>query len=48
MNALGGNGKLVADQLGHSLDTSQNVYVQSPINVRTPILNELERYIQAR
>lgn len=43
MNALGGNGKLVADQLGHSLDTSQNVYVQSPINVRAPILNQLEQ-----
>jgi integrase len=47
LNAVGGNGKLVADQLGHSLDTSQNVYVQSPIDVRIPILNELERFIQA-
>jgi integrase len=47
MNVVGGNGKLIADQLGHSLDTSANVYVQSPIDLRIPILNELERFIQA-
>ena len=29
MNELGANGKLVADQLGHSLNVNQNVYTQS-------------------
>jgi hypothetical protein len=28
MKALGVDGKLVADQLGHSLDVNQNVYTQ--------------------
>jgi integrase len=30
MNNLGVEGKLVADQLGHSLDVNQNVYTKSP------------------
>ena len=32
--ALGVDGRLVADQLGHSLDVSQNVYTQSPVESR--------------
>ncbi len=43
MNELGANGKLVAAQLGHSLDVSQNVYTQSPAEVRLPAVNILER-----
>ncbi|MBA3972627.1 MAG: hypothetical protein C0504_00250, partial [Candidatus Solibacter sp.] len=31
LNALGVDGKLVADQLGHTLDVSQNVYTKSGI-----------------
>jgi hypothetical protein len=31
-NALGISGKLVADQLGHSLDVNQNVYMAFMIN----------------
>jgi integrase len=42
MNALGVNGKLVADQLGHSLDVNQNVYTQSPVESRLGIVNQLE------
>lgn len=43
MNELGVNGKLVADQLGHSLDVSQNVYTQSPVESRLPGVNQLEK-----
>jgi integrase len=43
MNELGVNGKLVADQLGHSLDVSQNVYTQSPVESRRPAVNQLEK-----
>ena len=43
MKALGVDGKLVADQLGHSLDVSQNVYTQSPVETRLAGLNQLEK-----
>ena len=43
MNALGVEGKLVADQLGHSLDVSQNVYTQSAVETRQAGVNRLER-----
>jgi len=43
MNELGVSGKLIADQLGHSLDVSQNVYTQSPVESRLPAVNELEK-----
>jgi integrase len=43
MNELGVSGKLVADQLGHSLDVSQNVYTQSPVESRLPAVNQLEK-----
>jgi integrase len=46
MKALGVDGKLVADQLGHSLDVSQNVYTQSPVEVRQAAVNQLEKTIQ--
>jgi integrase len=35
--------KLVADQLGHSVDVSLNVYTQSPVETRQAAVNELER-----
>jgi integrase len=34
--------KLVADQLGHTLDVNQNVYTQSPIESRRVIVNQLK------
>jgi hypothetical protein len=35
--------KLVVDQLGHSLDVSQNVYTQSPVESRLAAVNQLGR-----
>src|ERR1022692_1873737 len=43
MRGLGVDGKLVADQLGHSLDVSQNVYTQSPVESRLAGVNQLEK-----
>jgi hypothetical protein len=43
MGDLGVDGKLVADQCGHTLDVSQNVYRQSPVASRLPAVNELEK-----
>jgi integrase len=43
MNNLGIDGKLVADQLGHSLDVNQNVYTKSPVERRKIALDQLER-----
>jgi hypothetical protein len=46
MTALGGEGKLVADQLGHSLDANQNIYTQSPVEIRQVAVNKLEKTLQ--
>ena len=46
MKALGVDGKLVADQLGHSLDVNQNVYTQSPVENRLDMVNQLEKSLQ--
>lgn len=46
MKALGVDAKLVADQLGHGLDVSQNVYTQSPVEIRQAALNQLEKTLQ--
>ena len=43
MKALGVDGKLVADQLGHSLDVNQNVYTQSSVEIRLEAVNKLEK-----
>ena len=45
MNNLGVEGKLVADQLGHSLDVNQNVYTKSPVERRKVIVDQLERVL---
>jgi integrase len=42
MSDLGVEGKLVADQLGHSLDVNQNVYTQSAVAKRQDAVNRLE------
>jgi len=42
MSDLGVEGKLVADQLGHSLDVNQNVYTQSAVSKRQNAVNILE------
>jgi integrase len=46
MRGLGVDGKLVADQLGHSLDVNQNVYTQSPVESRLAAVNQLEKSLQ--
>ena len=46
MKALGIDGKLVADQLGHSLDVNQNVYTQSPVESRLDMVNQLEKSLR--
>ena len=46
MKELGIDPKLVADQLGHTLDVNQNVYTQSPVELRQAALNQLERRLQ--
>lgn len=43
MGDLGIDGKLVADQCGHTLDVNQNVYRQSPVASRLPAVNQLEK-----
>ena len=43
MKTMGADGKLVADQLGHTLDANQNVYTQSPVESRLVFVNQLER-----
>jgi integrase len=42
MRRLKADPKLVADQLGHSVDVSLNVYAQSPVEGRLALVNELE------
>ena len=42
MGELRIDGKLVADQCGHTLDVSQNIYRQSPVTSRLPAVNQLE------
>lgn len=43
MGDLGADRKLVADQCGHTVDVSENVYRQSPVASRLPVVNELEK-----
>jgi integrase len=38
--------KLVADQLGHTVDVNQNIYTQSPVELRQAALNQLEQNLQ--
>jgi len=48
MSDLGVEGKLGADQLGHSLDVNLNVYTQSAVPKRQVVVNKLENsYINA-
>jgi integrase len=42
MRQLKADPKMVADQLGHSVDVSLNVYAQSPVEGRLVLVNELE------
>jgi hypothetical protein len=42
MKELGVDPKIVADQLGHSVDVNQNVYTQTAVDIRRAAVNELE------
>jgi integrase len=42
MRQLKADPKMVADQLGHSVDVSLNVYAQTPVETRVPLVNQLE------
>lgn len=46
MKAIGVDGKLVADQMGHTLDVNQNVYTQSSVEIRQVAVNQLEKSLQ--
>ena len=42
MKELGVDPKVVADQLGHSVDVNQNVYTQTAVDIRYAAVNQLE------
>jgi integrase len=42
MNHLKRDPKVVADQLGHTLDVNQNIYTQAPMELKVEAVNELE------
>ena len=42
MNDLKVDPKIVADQLGHTLDVSQNIYTQSALLIRKEAVDSLE------
>jgi hypothetical protein len=42
MKQLKADPKLVAAQLGHTLEVNQNVYTQSSVETRLVIVNQLE------
>jgi hypothetical protein len=46
MNQLGVEGKTVAEQLGHGLDVSQNIYTQAGIEQQTNAVNRLDDALQ--
>jgi len=45
MKRLKADPKLVADQMGHTPDVNQNVYTQSAVELRLPLVNELEKLV---
>jgi len=47
LNSLGADGKLVADQLGHTLEVSQNVYTKTGIARQQEAVNRLAQALTA-
>ena len=47
MKQLDVDGKTVSEQLGHTLDVSQNVYTQAGIQLQTDGVNRLDDALQA-
>jgi integrase len=48
LNQFGVEGKTVADQLGHGLDVSQNVYTQAGIKQQTNAVNILDNALRQK
>jgi len=46
MNDLGVDGKVVADQLGHTLDVNQNVYTRVAFDRQAEAVNRLGAVLQ--
>jgi integrase len=47
-NEMGVEGKLVSDQLGHTLDVNQNVYTLTSVSRRKAVVDQLEQAIMNR
>ncbi len=45
MKTIKADPKLIADQMGHTVDVNQNVYTQSGVELRLPLVNELEKLV---
>jgi hypothetical protein len=45
MKTIKADPKPAADQMGHTVDVNQNVYTQSSVELRLPLVNELEKLI---
>jgi integrase len=45
MNEMGVEGKLVSDQLGHTLDVNQNTYTMASVERRKVVVDRLEQSI---
>jgi integrase len=47
-NEMGVEGKLVSDQLGHTLDVNQNTYTLASVERRKVVVDRLEQAIMNR
>jgi integrase len=48
MQQMGVDAKIVADQLGHTVDVNLNTYTQVPVEIRQEAVNELENFVSAK
>ena len=48
MQQMGVDAKIVADQLGHTVDVNLNTYTQVPVEIRQEAVNELENFVAAK
>jgi integrase len=46
LSDLGVDGKVVADQLGHTLDVNQNVYTRVAVDRQTEAVNRLDSAVR--
>lgn len=45
MKTLKADPKLIADQMGHTVDVNQDVYTQTAVELRLPLVDELQRLV---